>query len=74
MGANKHGSASDNRSSPVAVLIILFVTGRVTLLSLEMLILTWRSGRFCPLIRPFCASLAHHNVLRLKSSTTKARH
>lgn len=51
MGVNEHGSASDNRRSSVAVLIILLVTGRVTLLSLEMLLLTWRSRRFYPLIR-----------------------
>lgn len=56
------------------MLIILLVTERVTLLSLEMLLLTWRSRRFCPLIRLFCSFLAYHDILRLKSSTTKARH
>lgn len=59
--------ASDNRRSPVAALIILLVTERETLLSLETLLLTWRSRRFCLLIRLFCTTLALRDVLRLKS-------
>lgn len=45
MGVNEYGSASDNRSVDNIV-----SEWKVTLVSLEMLLLTWRSRRFCLLI------------------------
>lgn len=44
LNMNQQVSAWDNRKLPVAVLVKLLGTGRVTLLALEMLLVTWRRG------------------------------